>query len=282
MAAANIAIHAGAIPVFADIDERSWCMRAADVEPLISARTRAIVPVHTYGNVCAMDEIVELARRRRIPVIEDAAEAFASRYRARVVGSIGSIGTFSLHATKTITTGEGGVVVTDDENLRARMLLYRSHGMGRVRYWHDVAGHNFRLTNMQAALGCAQLEQIDRIIVQRKKMLATYRRHLAGQSGLVMQEFAPEVDAVPWVVAVRLDPAAYPQGRDAVMQDLAAHGIETRPGFYTPTRMSHLYSAGALPNANTVSDWVVALPSFPSLQDEQINYVCTRLTRLRR
>lgn len=282
MAAANVALHIGAVPVFADVDPGSWCVTADGIEQKLSPRTRAIVPVHTYGNVCEMDGIVDLARRRGIPVIEDAAEAFASRHRGRMAGTIGEIGTYSLHATKTITTGEGGMVVTGSGDLHAKMLLYRSHGMGRLRYWHDVAGHNFRLTNLQAAIGCAQLEQLDRIIGERRRVFETYRRRLHATGGLVMQRFAPGVDPVPWVVAVALDPAAFPQGRDAVMQELVAAGIETRPGFYTPARMSHLYSSGALPVSEEVSDRVVVLPSFASLQDEQIDYVCTALDRARR
>ena len=282
MAAANTALHVGAVPVFADVDRASWCVTSADIERQLSPRTRAIVPVHTYGNVCAMDGIMELAERRGIPIIEDAAEAFGSRYRGRMAGAIGLIGTFSMHATKTITTGEGGMVLTGDDALHQKMLLYRSHGMGRTRYWHDVAGHNFRLTNMQAAIGCAQLEQIDLIIAKRRRMLAAYRKCLIGIPGIVMQQFAPEVDPVPWVVAVKLEPQAYPQGRDAVMGELEQAGIETRPGFYTPTRMTHLYSADTLPNADNVSDWVVALPSFPTLLDEQIEFICLQLKRLRR
>jgi len=154
--------------------------------------------------------------------------------------------------------------------------------MGRVRYWHDVAGHNFRLTNLQAAIGCAQLEQIDRIIGERRKMLATYSQHLSRIPGVAMQHFTPMVDPVPWVVAVKLEPEAFPQGRDAVMHEMEQAGIETRPGFYTPTRMTHLYSAGALPNAEEVSDWVIALPSFPTLRDQQIEFICLQLKRLRR
>jgi len=157
MAAANVALHLGAKPVFAEVDPVTWCMTANDVERCLSPRTKAIVPVHTYGNVCAMDEIIALAKDRSVVVVEDAAEAFGSRYKNRQAGSIGQLGTFSFHATKTITTGEGGMVVTDSCELRDRLYLYRNHGMLRTRYWHEVAGHNFRLTNMQAAMGCAQL-----------------------------------------------------------------------------------------------------------------------------
>lgn len=280
MAAANVAMHVGATPVFADIDPRTWCLTASEVERRLSPKTKAIVPVHTYGNVCAVDEIVDLAARRGVPVIEDAAESFASKYKGRMAGTVGLMGTYSMHATKTITTGEGGMVVTASDELKSKMALYRSHGMSRLRYWHDVAGHNFRLTNMQAALGCAQLEKLDLIIAERRRMLATYRRYLGKLSGVEMQHFPVEVDPVAWVVAVKLDSRAFPQGRDQVIRDLQAAGIETRPGFYTPTRMGHLYSSAPLPISDDVSEWVLALPSFPSLTDEQIELICSQLERL--
>jgi perosamine synthetase len=151
-----------------------------------------------------------------------------------------------------------------------------------VRYWHEVAGHNFRLTNMQAALGCAQLEHIGRISIERKRMFDSYGRYLAQVPGVAMQRFADDVDAVPWVVAVELDPSAYPQGRDAVLAELGGKGIETRPGFYTPTRMKHLYASQAIPCSDVVSDRVIALPSFPSLRDEQIELICSQLEHSRR
>lgn len=282
MAAANVALHMNAIPVFADVDPRSWCVTATDIERRLSPRTRAIVPVHTYGNVCAMDEIMDLASRHGIPVIEDAAEAFASRHGGRMAGTIGTLGTYSLHATKTITTGEGGMVVTDNDELHQKMLLYRSHGMSRLRYWHDVAGHNFRLTNLQAAIGCAQLEQLDRIILERKRVFVSFAHCLAAIPGVEMQQFGSDVDPLPWVVAVKLDPTAFPQGRDAVMRELEAAGIETRPGFYTPTRMTHLYRSDALPVSDEVSDQLLVLPTFATLQDPEIEYVCRHLERARR
>lgn len=282
MAAANVALHMHAVPVFADVDPKTWLITAAEVERRWTVKTRAIVPVHTYGNVCAMDDIMTLANNRSIPVIEDAAEAFASSYRGHPAGTLGALGTYSFHATKTITTGEGGMVVTGRDALKEQMHLYRSHGMSSVRYWHDVAGHNFRLTNMQAALGCAQLANVDKIIASRKRMFANYQKHLDGVDGLSMQYFAPEVEPVPWVVGVKLDARAFPQGRDQVMRDMQSVGIETRPGFYTPTSMEHLYRSTFLPVSDDVSGWVVVLPAFCSLNEQEIETVCVKLKRMRR
>lgn len=282
MAAANVAMQMHAVPVFADVDPRTWVVTAADIERRLSSKTKAIVPVHTYGNVCAMDDIMTLAAARNITIIEDAAEAFASSYRGHLAGTLGALGTYSFHAAKTITTGEGGMVVTRSDALKEQMHLYRSHGMSTVRYWHDVAGHNFRLTNMQAALGCAQLAHIDEIIAARKQMFSCYQTHLGRIDGLAMQHFAPDVEPVPWAVAVKLDRRAFPQGREDVMRGMQLAGIETRPGFYTPTSMSHLYRSEPLPVSDDVSAWIVVLPSFCSLTEQQIETICGQLKRMRR
>lgn len=277
MAAANMARMVGAIPVFADVDPETWCITADTVAPLITDRTRAIVPVHTYGNVCALDPLLSLGRERNVLVIEDAAESIGSTYCGRMSGTIASAGVFSFHATKTITTGEGGAVVTDDDALAERMRLYRSHGMARRRYFHEVIGHNFRLTNLQAAVGCAQLEQIDRIVAARRNLYATYEERLRTMPGVKMQVINDGVVPVVWAVGVRLDLARFTQGRDTVMNQMLAHGIETRPGFYSATTMPHLYGSQHLPNSDAVSASVIVLPSSPSLSNANIHRVCDSL-----
>lgn len=282
LAAANVAFHVGARPVFAEVDPETWCVTAEAIERCLTPRTRGIVPVHTYGNVCDMDDIIALAQRRGIPVIEDAAEALGSRYKGRPAGTVGTIGSFSFQATKTITTGEGGMVVTNEAALNDQMGLYRSHGMLRKRfYWHEVPGHNFRLTNMQAALGCAQLEKLDEMVVARKRLHTKYLQAVVKISGVVPQVYKSYVDPVLWAMAVTLDPKAYPQGRDAVISQLAESGIETRPGFYPPSKMS-FYSCPSLPTSETLSGQVISLPTYPTLTDDQVQYVCERLGRLRK
>ena len=280
-AAANMALHVGAKPVFAEVDAATWCVTAGNIEKCLSPRTRAIVVVHTYGNVCEMDEIQALARSRKIPIIEDAAEAFASRYKGRPAGAMSTIGSYSFQATKTITTGEGGMVVTADKNLYDKMALYRSHGMLRRRYWHEVAGHNFRLTNFQAAMGCAQFEKLAQIVAAREGMHSAYRKCLSDFPGITLQHFSPHVTPVLWVFAVRLDPQFFPQGRDAVMAQMQDAGIETRPGFYPASQQIHLYGTSVLPVCEDVSNSMICLPSFPTLKMEQIERICETLKNLR-
>jgi perosamine synthetase len=191
------------------------------------------------------------------------------------------LGTFSFQATKTITTGEGGMVVTADDRLSELMCLYRSHGMIHKRYWHEVAGHNFRLTNLQAALGCAQFESLEKIVNERKRVHERYKVLLSDVPGISMQFFAPEVDPVLWAIAVKLSSDAFPQGRDRVMEQMKLKNIETRPGFYPPSQMK-LYECAPLPICEEISLHTISLPTYPSLSDTQIEFICTCLKGLRR
>jgi len=283
LAVANVAIHIGATPVFAEVDPSTWCVRAEDIEKCLSPRTKLIVPVHTYGNVCSMDDILALGRKHNIPVVEDTAEAFASRYHGHLAGTMGIIGSFSFQATKMITTGEGGMVITADEELNNKMALYRSHGLLRkTYYWHELAGYNFRLTNLQAALGVAQMERLDIIISERKRVYRTYRSYMDNLSGITMQFYAPDADVVPWAIAIILDPIAFPQGRDMVINQMKESRIETRPGFYTPSQMPHIYNCPALPVCESIAQQVISLPTYPTLKNEQIEYICNTLKTFRK
>jgi perosamine synthetase len=272
----------GAKPVFAEVDPDTFCVVAGAIEAVMTPRTRLIVAVHTYGNVCEMDEIMSLAGSKGVPVLEDAAESFASRYRGRQSGAIAQIGIFSFQATKTITTGEGGMVITRDEALARKMALYRSHGVSTRRYWHELPGHNFRLTNLQAALGCAQLERLDSIIKERKRVHRTYMAALTGIAGVRLQAFRSDVDPVLWALALELDPAAYPQGREKVIEQLAAEGIETRNGFYAASQLPIYADCAPVPICERLGNNVISLPTFPSLGDRQITYICSKLAALRK
>lgn len=277
MAAANIALHVGAKPVFSEVDAASWCMTAQDIERCITPKTKAIVPIHTYGNVCDMDSIMELADSKGLLVVEDAAEAIGSKYMGRMAGTIAPLGIYSFHATKTITTGEGGAVVTSSVELRDRMRLFRSHGMAARRYWHEVAGHNFRLTNMQAAIGCAQLEQMATITRERNRVYKSYTKLLTNVEGVTLQYYSDKVDPLVWAIAVAIDAQIFPQGRDAVIEKLKQMRIETRPGFYSANTMPHIYGNIHLPVCEYLSQHVISLPSSPTLTDEEIEYVCTSI-----
>lgn len=284
MAAANMAINIGATPIFADIDANTWCISPNSLEKRITAKTKAIVPIHTYGNVCEMDSIKAVAAKYRIPVIEDTAEAFTSKYKGKLAGTIAEIGTYSFQATKVITTGEGGMVTTNDDNLKEKMILHRSHGMLRkTYYWHELPGQNFRLTNLQAALGVAQMEKLDEIISGRKRVCQHYVELLKGIDGIQLQTFLPEVDGLPWAVALALEPKAYPQGRDEVLNQMHEKNIETRPGFYAASLMKHIYpNAGSIPISEEISRQVISLPTYPTLSEDLIGYITSSLKGIRK
>jgi len=282
MAAANIALQLGMKPVFCDVHPRTWCMGAEDVRAVITPKTRAIVPVHSYGNVCDMESLLALGRERGIFVIEDAAEALGSRAGNVYAGTLGTINTFSFHATKTIATGEGGLVVTDDDKLAHTARLYRSHGLRRERhYWHEVPGHNFRMTNLQAALGCAQFEHIAAITRERRRVFSEYEHRLGGIPGVVMQQRTHGSDPLTWAMSVLLASDVFPQGRDCVSMALAEKGIETRPGFQPPSEMAY-FSDKRYPVADKLGRWVLSLPTFATLHDDEIEYICRQLSTLAR
>jgi len=273
MAAANVALHMNAIPVFADVDPDGWCMTAETAERVITRATRGIVAVHTYGNMCDMQPILDLAAARGLWVIEDAAEALGSTYRGRQAGTIADIGTFSFHASKTIATGEGGAVATRNAEAHQRMKLYRSHGFSSRRYYHEVAGHNFRLPNVQAALGCAQLEQIGTIAAERRRVYRRYVEGLGQLNGIRLQTMTPGVDPLVWAVAVEIAPDAFEPGRDRIMALLEERGIETRPGFHAASEMPHIYGAQDLPVSTRLAGRVISLPTSPTVADDEVDYI---------
>lgn len=283
MAAANIALHMGLKPVFAEVEPDTWCLSANSLHKYISRKTKAIVPVHTYGNVCEMDAIMKVANKHGITVIEDCAESLFSKYKGSYCGTFGKLNTFSFQATKTITTGEGGLVVTDSDKLNKKMELYRSHGMDRGKrfYWHELPGHNFRLTNFQAAIGVAQLEKIDIILTERKRVYQEYVRHLNKTEGIVLQEIKKEVDPVIWAFALKLNRKVFPQGRDKVIEQMRERGIETRPGFYASSLLK-IYRKHSLPVCEDISKNVISLPTFPTLKNEEIAFICEQLLNFRK
>jgi perosamine synthetase len=283
LGAANVALLCGARPVFVEVDPATWCLTAEAVERALTPRTKAVIAIHTYGNMCDIDSLKALLSPRKIPLIEDAAEALGSSYRSWPAGACGTFGTYSFHATKTITTGEGGMVVTNDANLFERMQLYRSHGMARnVRhYWHEVAGHNFRLTNFQAAMGCAQFAHFAEVKESRVNLHRQYQERLQFEQGIALQRFEKNVTPVLWSFAIRLDPAAFPQGRDKVALEMRDRGIECRPGFYAASQQP-LYDTAPLPVCENLARQVLSLPCYVGLEEDQVEYICQTLLGLRR
>jgi perosamine synthetase len=278
VAPANAVLYAGATPVIVDVDPATWTLSPAAVAAAITSRTRAIVAVHLYGQPCEMDAIRAIARTHDLFVIEDAAEAHGATHRGRPVGGMGNVGCFSFYGNKAVTTGEGGICVTDDPQLASRMRLLRDHGMtpGR-RYWHDVVGFNYRMTNLQAAVGVAQMERIGSLLEKRSQVAAAYRDRLASIPGLTVPADMPWSQRVCWLYTILIDQPEFGADRDTVIQAMATAGIETRPMFHPVNILPPYRHSPPCPVAERLSPAGVSLPSHPSLGLDEIQQVCDAL-----
>ncbi len=279
VASANSVQYTGARPVFADVDAETWTISPEEVARLITPRTKAIMPVHLYGQMAAMPELMELAQAHNLWVIEDAAEAHGASIGGRRAGSWGTIGAFSFFGNKIITTGEGGMLLTDDEVLAARCRQLRDHGMPpERRYWHNEVGFNYRITNMQAAVGVAQMTRIDEVIRRKRAIAEQYTLELADVPGIRMAVEAEGTTSVFWMVSALIAPP-FPLNRDALVVRLRAEGIDSRP-FFHPLDTLPPYRAGEpCPIALRLSRHGINLPSSPTLTPAQVSRICATLRR---
>jgi perosamine synthetase len=272
IASVNAIAYTGATPVFCDSLKSTWQMDPDDVRRKITPRTRAILAVHLYGQPCEMDELVKIAREHDLFLVEDCAEAFGSLYKGRHVGIFGDIGTFSFFGKKTLTTGEGGMVVTGDDTLYDRMVHFKGQGLAKYReYWHDVIGYNYRMTNICAAIGLAQLEQADSFLAKKRQIAAWYRLELEG-SPVTLHDELGDVRHSFWMISILVREAA---DRDPLREVLRARGIETRPLFY-PVHSMPMYSSAFQrhPVAEDLGWRGINLPSYPELREESVKEIC--------
>ena len=284
MAAANLAIQMGLKPVFADVDLETFCVTAKNISEKITKKTKLIVIIHTYGNMCDLKPIINLSKKKNIVILEDSAESFGSTYNKKQSGTFGDIATFSFQATKTIATGEGGMIVTKKrKSFSTKIRSYRSHGVTRKRYYHIYPGHNFRLTNVQAAIGCAQLKKFSKIKKERNRIYKRYKNLFEHVDGIKLQKFYNNVSPVVWTFAILIDERKFPQ-RDKIIKILKQKGIETRNGFYSPCRLPlyKKYKTGHLSNANNLSRNIICMPFFASLENKQIDYIYNQFLKLRK
>jgi perosamine synthetase len=272
-------VLAGAVPVLVDCDPHTWTMDVNQVEARITPRTRAIMPVHIYGHPVDMDPLLELAERHHLQVVEDAAEAHGADYRGRRIGSFGASSCFSFYANKLLTTGEGGMLLVDDDQLAERARRMRNLGFqpGR-RFLHTELGFNFRLTNMQAALGLAQVDRMDEIVARKRRMGQAYTERLSEVAGLELQVQQPWARSVYWMFGLVLSEET---GLDAEQfaARLTARGVETRPFFLgmheqPVLREQGLFAGEAYPVAERIARQGLYLPSGLALTESQIDQVC--------
>jgi perosamine synthetase len=280
IASANAVSYCGATPVFAENETRTFNIDPADIEALITPKTRAIMPVHLYGHPADMDPINAIAKKHGLFVVEDAAEAVGGQYKGRTTGSLGDVGVFSFFGNKIITTGEGGMVTTDDDAVAERLRLYKGQGMDpNRRYWFPVIGYNYRMTNIEAAIGLAQLERVDHHLAGRKRVAELYDKALAGLGNrLILPTTESWARHVFWMYTVQLGEGVS-KSRDQVMLDLDALGVETRPVFH-PMHVLPPYQHLAtrpFPNAELCAGRGINLPTHGLLTEADIDRIADAL-----
>ncbi len=261
----NAVLHSFATPVIVDVEEDSWCIDPKEIEKAITSKTKAIIPVHLYGQPCDMGAIMEIAKKHNLKVIEDCAEAHGAMYGGQKVGSFGDIGCFSFYGNKIITTGEGGMCTTNSEELNDKMRILRDHGMSKTkRYWHDVIGYNYRMTNLQAAIGLAQLERIEEIHKNRRKYEENYKEILPNDK-FAFQSDCENRTRVTWLVSVLLNESI---DREEYIQKLKNQGIDARPFFYPLSDMEiyRPYCKVETPVTHKLSKVGLNLPTYESLK----------------
>ncbi len=277
VATANSVYYTGATPVFADCEPDTGNIDPKHIKHLITGRTKAIVVVPLYGHPCDMDLILEVARKHKIFVVEDAAEALGARYKGKLCGSMADISTFSFYGNKTITTGEGGMVVTNDENLAAKVRLFKGQGMDPSRrYWFPVVGYNYRMTNIEAAIGLAQLENVESFLAKRLEIAGYYNNRLKSIKGIALPVVKEYAVHSWWMYSILIE-QDYGVGRDQVISMLADKGIETRPFFY-PMHKMPVYANSVkepLDNAVILSEKGINLPTFTALTKDDIIYIAS-------
>ncbi|MDZ4772695.1 MAG: DegT/DnrJ/EryC1/StrS family aminotransferase [Planctomycetota bacterium] len=279
VATANAVRYCNATPVLVDCEVDTWNIDPAAVERAITPRTVGILPVHLYGMPCDMRALRSLAMKHKLWIVEDAAEAHGATIDGQRVGSFGEISSFSLYGNKIVTTGEGGVVTTNDAELARKMALYRGQGMDPTRrYWFDTVGYNYRMTNLAAALGVSQMAKIERLIAAHRQVAAWYREFLHGCDEFSWQAEHPGVESVHWLASLRWrDAENRPELRDLLMSRLTADGIDTRPFFYPMHAMPVHRSSERFPVADLVASSGLNLPSSPRLTRADVEHVASRL-----
>lgn len=277
-------MYTGATPVFVDVEDDTFNIDPAKIEAAITKKTKAIMPVHIYGHSCDMDPILAIAKKHGIAVVEDAAEAHGGKYKGRNCGAMGAINAFSFYGNKIITTGEGGMVTTDDDTLAARTRSLRdlAHS-AKKRFLHEELGYNYRVTNLQAALGLGQLESVRTFLETKKKMAAYYGTRLAGIAGLHLPVTKPYAENVYWMYAIRITPE-FGMTKDQLRDALKERVIDTRDFFlpcHSQPAVTKIHgSRGSFPVTERIAEEGLYLPSGLAITEEQMERVCNAIVEI--
>lgn len=273
----NAVIYTGATPVIVDIEEDSWCINPDEIEKAITPRTKAIIPVHIYGQPCNMERIGELAQKNSLYIIEDCAEAHGAEWKNKKVGSFGIISCFSFFGNKVVTTGEGGMCVTNSKELNDKMRILRDHGMSKEKkYYHEVIGFNYRMTNLQAAIGTAQVERIESILEWRQKLENQYRQVLSKIDGVSLQRNdIPDRRKIAWLVSILVDE----EKRDKLLTTLKDNEVDVR-AFFIPLSEMDIYKKYARDCyiSKKISKMGINLPTTYEIREKEITKIASVIT----
>ena len=274
VATANAVLYVGAVPVFADVEPATWCLDPSSFESLITDRTRAVVPVHLYGHPASMERIVEIARAHNLFVIEDAAASLGARYRGTSVGTFGDFAAFSFQGAKVLVTGEGGMLVTDNPDLYAKVRKIWDQGRVPGTFWIEGNGLKYKMSNIQAAIGLGQLERLDELVAAKRRVFSWYRQGLADHPLVTLNEERDGADSSYWMTSICIAEDS-PLSRDELRERLAARKVDTRPVFpaisqypFWPRRQD------PQPVARRIGERALNLPSGVCLKHHEVDYVC--------
>jgi len=275
IASGNAVIYTGAIPVFVDSELETWNMDVSKIEDKITKKTKAIMVMHTYGCLCDMDKIQDLAKKHRLFIVEDAAEAIGSEDNGKKAGRFGDISAFSFYANKIITCGEGGMVVTNSDVLADKVRSLKNHCFGKPRFIHNEIGYNYRMTNIQAAIGLAQLERIPKLLNGRIQNAMAYNELLYKIEGITLPPITTKNSY--WVYGILVDEKKFGMNKDILMKKLEEQGIETRSFFYpmhTQPAYKDIKSTGKFPVSEKLWNEGLYLPSYYGLSIDDIKHIC--------
>lgn len=276
IASVNTILQTGATPVFVDSLESTWQIDPEDVKRKISPKTKAVMAVHLYGLPCDMDPLVAICKEHQILLVEDCAEAFGSSYKGQHAGTFGDIATFSFFGNKTITTGEGGMVVAKNKDILEKAYHLKNQGVSPAReYWHDRVAYNYRMTNICAAIGLAQLENAPEILEKKRRIAEWYRQDLEGLP-LKTHDEQPDTVHSFWMCSIAVDDAG---NRSDLRSKLKNEGIETRPLFFPAHTMPHCAVDGHYPVAESIGARGINLPSYPGLKREDVSLITKSIRR---
>ena len=276
VATATVINYIGAVPIFVDVDRETWTMHPQSLKDAITKKTKAVIPVHLYGHPAKMDEISNIAKENNLMILEDAAPAIGATFEKKYCGTFGDAAAFSFQGAKMMVTGEGGIVITNNDNIFSNIMQYSEHGRSKDlnnTFWIETIGYKYKMSNIQAALGLAQIERIDELIERKRLIFSWYEKRLKNIEGVRLNKEAKWAKSIYWMTSIFIE-KDFGITRNKLMKLLKEDDIDTRPVFPTISKYSMWFSDCHNANAIDISENSINLPSGHNLKEEQVDYIC--------